>query len=341
MLKDKWLAARDADDALAALRLLPSRGENQRGRRDTLMGSDPMRPPAEALRTRRDPMRAIDSFTALQRDHRNDHTRSLSSLQGLTLPIKPKKLKELERRQLQAHRPRVVRDPVTGVGIPGNQGGLMSPDLKPVYYTANEVPFGAKSSAGRLSEWGEARSSPNPVAWPSETANSKRSTSSFYGPQDFTPKYVQDDALAPAPAAARRPASGPPGSHALTAESLAALKASASSGQLSNEEARKRLQKLEYRLFREHQRKSQAERELDATLATVPSYGVLDIAHMRRANSAKYLADARGAAGGLGKFTADAHLRPQKSRFFTPDDTSLGGIFAMPEDVRRGKERIG
>ena len=112
--------------------------------------------------------------------------------------------------------------------------------------------------------------------------------------------------------------------------------------------------RLEYKLYREQQLREQAHRELDATLATVPAYGVdlgvklvhLDLGaiSMRRARSnsnvSAYTSNesreaydkAVGAAGGLGQMTADAHRRPQKSRSSElaqkiQAETSLEGVF--------------
>ena len=92
------MTARDAEDALAALRLLPSRAEQSLDHRGSIIlgvKTNPLlRAPAE-------------NFAS----NRRDHTRSLSSLPGVTLPMPPSTLKELERRQRQPQQ-RVYRDPV-------------------------------------------------------------------------------------------------------------------------------------------------------------------------------------------------------------------------------------
>ena len=92
------MTERDAEDALAALRLLPSRAEQSLDHRGSII-----------LGVKTNPQLWVpaESFTSLRRDH----TRSVSSLPGVTLPMPPATLKELEQRQRQP-RQRVTRDPV-------------------------------------------------------------------------------------------------------------------------------------------------------------------------------------------------------------------------------------
>eukprot|EP00321_Phaeocystis_globosa_P017718 CAMPEP_0118825212 /NCGR_PEP_ID=MMETSP1162-20130426/11148_1 /TAXON_ID=33656 /ORGANISM="Phaeocystis Sp, Strain CCMP2710" /LENGTH=166 /DNA_ID=CAMNT_0006755883 /DNA_START=1 /DNA_END=497 /DNA_ORIENTATION=+ len=125
------MTARDAEDALAALRLLPARAEQSLDHRGSIILGVKRNPLARA---------PIESFAS----HRKDHTRSLSSLPGVTVPMPPSTLKELERRQRQPQQ-RVYRDPLTGDGIRNS----WEDKNKPVYFSANEVPFGAKGSQAR------------------------------------------------------------------------------------------------------------------------------------------------------------------------------------------------
>ena len=98
-LQAKRMTARDAEDALAALRLLPARAEQSLDHRGSIILGVKRNPLARA---------PIESFAS----HRKDHTRSLSSLPGVTVPMPPSTLKELERRQRQPQQ-RVYRDPVS------------------------------------------------------------------------------------------------------------------------------------------------------------------------------------------------------------------------------------
>ena len=93
------MTARDAEDALAALRLLPARADQSLDHRGSIILGVKRNPLARA---------PIESFAS----HRKDHTRSLSSLPGVTVPMPPSTLKELERRQRQPQQ-RVYRDPVS------------------------------------------------------------------------------------------------------------------------------------------------------------------------------------------------------------------------------------
>ena len=197
-------------------------------------------------------------------------------------------------------------------------------------------------------------------AWPAEgsltgpgasSGNLRRaSTASEIGPSDFWAEYVASEPeklekagyvmrLAGGAGSIRPRAATPAAPLAVTQERLvtaAKLRASKSSGELSMHKAQKKVLRLEYQLYREQQLREQAHRELDATLATLPAYGVdlgvklvhLDLGaiSMRRARSnsnvSAYTSNesreaydkAVGAAGGLGQMTADAHRRPQKSR---------------------------
>ena len=98
-LQAKRMTARDAEDALAALRLLPARAEQSLDHRGSIILGVKRNPLARA---------PIESFAS----HRKDHTRALSSLSGVTVPMPPSTLKELERRQRQPQQ-RVYRDPVS------------------------------------------------------------------------------------------------------------------------------------------------------------------------------------------------------------------------------------
>ena len=111
-LQAKRMTARDAEDALAALRLLPARAEQSLDHRGSIILGVKRNPLARA---------PIESFAS----HRKDHTRSLSSLPGVTVPMPPSTLKELERRQRQPQQ-RVYRDPVS--------------ELHDTSYTALEAP---------------------------------------------------------------------------------------------------------------------------------------------------------------------------------------------------------
>ena len=79
-------------------------------------------------------------------------------------------------------------------------------------------------------------------------------------------------------AGAIRPrAATPPAPPPITKERLEAaaqLRATKSSSNLSVNKAQKKMLRLEYQLYQEQQLREQAARELDATLATVPAYGV-------------------------------------------------------------------
>ena len=101
------MAARDAEDALAALRLLPARGEQIVNKGGSII-----------LGVKTNPLRRApaDMFSSI----RGDHTRSLSSLPNLSL--RPSMLKELEQRQRQP-RPRVPRDPVTQIELTQSSAG--------------------------------------------------------------------------------------------------------------------------------------------------------------------------------------------------------------------------
>merc|ERR1740130_964956 len=69
----------------------------------------------------------------------------------------------------------------------------------------------------------------------------------------------------------------------LTQEMLtatAALRASKSTGQLSAHKAQQRVLRLEHQLYCEQQRREQAHRDLDATLATVPAFDDLELEHL-------------------------------------------------------------
>ena len=152
-LQANRMTARDAEDALAALRLLPSRAEQSLDHRGSIILGVKTNPLLRA---------PTENFAS----NRRDHTRSLSSLPGVTLPMPPSTLKELEQRQRQPQQ-RVYRDPVRASRTLGRcaAGPLtrrLAPQLtgegirnsweesnKPVYFSALEVPFGAKGSKAR------------------------------------------------------------------------------------------------------------------------------------------------------------------------------------------------
>ena len=178
-LNAKRMTSRDAEDALAALRLLPSRAEQSLDHRGSIIlgvKTNPLlRPPAE-------------NFAS----NRRDHTRSVSSLPGVALPLPPSTLKELERRQRQPQQ-RVYRDPVrasrahgpphcgpTRCGPPLTR--RFAPQLtgegirnswedagKPVYFSALEVPFGAKGSKARKAFTKEVYDKPRITRTPTPT----------------------------------------------------------------------------------------------------------------------------------------------------------------------------
>lgn len=353
----KRFAERDAQDALRALASMPgSRGEILR-RPPSIFAGDTMRASLEATNM----LRPKDTKTS-------KHSRSLPGLQlplEAQVPLKPSKIKALV--PPRPKREQVARNPVTGEGI--NEGGMVDANGRPQYFTYKEVPFGAKSSVGR--KLVEGHSQHNPFEWPGEDVHGADrfiTCENFARPQTVplsttqyggqrraaTPSAAKQAFAAPAGAPAGAPSDEPalPLTEAGLAAQQEALKLSRSGSAMSSHRASKKQHKLEYQLWREQERKQQAERALHATLSLVPSFGTLDVSAMRETarratggglDGVTLTSSIMGAAGELGRLESDKHWRPQRSRRHKPEEFSLTGIFSQPDESRRGKvsENVG